>query len=85
MQQVEIYTTQLCGFCHRAKGLLKSKGVSFTEYDVSRDAAKRQEMMQRAKGGRTVPQIFIGGKHVGGSDELAALERGGKLGKILKG
>ncbi|EBA04871.1 Glutaredoxin, GrxC [Rhodobacteraceae bacterium HTCC2150] len=85
MQQVEIYTTQLCGFCHRAKGLLKSKGVSFTEYDVSRDAAKRQEMMQRAKGGRTVPQIFIGGKHVGGSDELAALERGGKLDKILKG
>ncbi|MDG1530666.1 MAG: glutaredoxin 3 [Paracoccaceae bacterium] len=85
MQKVEIYTTQLCGFCHRAKGLLKSKGVSFTEYDVSRDAAKRQEMMQRAKGGRTVPQIFIGGKHVGGSDELAALERGGKLDKILKG
>ena len=85
MQQVEIYTTQLCGFCHRAKVLLKSKGVSFTEYDVSRDAAKRQEMMQRAKGGRTVPQIFIGGKHVGGSDELAALERGGKLDKILKG
>ena len=85
MQEVEIYTTQLCGFCHRAKGLLKSKSVSFTEYDVSRDAAKRQEMMQRAKGGRTVPQIFIGGKHVGGSDELAALERGGKLDKILKG
>jgi len=85
MQNVEIYTTQLCGFCHRAKGLLKSKGVSFAEYDVSRDAAKRQEMMQRSNGGRTVPQIFIGGKHIGGSDELAMLERGGKLDAILKG
>ena len=85
MQQVEIYTTQFCGYCHRAKGLLKSKGVSFTEYDVSGDPVKRQEMMQRAKGGRTVPQIFIGGKHIGGSDELAALERQRKLDAMLKG
>ena len=85
MQNVEIYTAQLCGYCHRAKGLLKSKGVTFTEYDVSADPAKRQEMIQRAQGGRTVPQIFIGGEHIGGSDELAALDRQRKLDVILKG
>ncbi len=83
MKQVEIYTSPLCGFCHAAKRLLNQKGVSFTEFDVSRDPAKRQEMMQRANGRHTVPQIFIGDTHVGGSDELHAAERSGKLDPML--
>jgi len=66
-----------------AKRLLASKGVSFVETDVSRDPDKRAQMMQRANGGRTVPQIFIGGEHVGGSDELHALDRAGKLDPML--
>lgn len=85
MQTVEIYTSSTCGFCVAAKRLLKSKGVQFTEYNVGRDAAKRQEMMRRANGGRTVPQIFIGDNHVGGCDELHALERAGKLNAWLAG
>lgn len=85
MQTVEIYTSNTCGFCVAAKRLLKSKGVQFTEYNVGRDAAKRQEMMRRANGGRTVPQIFIGDNHVGGCDELHALERAGKLNAWLAG
>ncbi|APX89854.1 glutaredoxin 3 [Brevirhabdus pacifica] len=83
MKPVEIYTSPLCGFCHAAKRLLKGKGVSFTEYDISRDPAKRKEMMQRANGRHTVPQIFIGDTHVGGSDELHAMERSGKLDPML--
>jgi glutaredoxin 3 len=83
MQPVEIYTTPLCGYCHAAKRLLSSKGVSFSEVDVSADPDRRAEMMQRANGGRTVPQIFIGDTHVGGSDELHALEREGKLDPLL--
>lgn len=85
MQTVEIYTSNTCGFCVAAKRLLESKGVQFTEYNVGRDAAKRQEMMRRANGGRTVPQIFIGDNHVGGCDELHALERAGKLNAWLAG
>ena len=85
MQTVEIYTSNFCGFCVAAKRLLKSKGVEFTEYNVGRDAALRQEMMARANGGHTVPQIFIGEKHVGGCDELHALERAGKLDAMLAG
>jgi len=85
MQTVEIYTSNFCGFCVAAKRLLKSKGVEFTEYNVGRDAALRQEMMARANGGHTVPQIFIGDKHVGGCDELHALERAGKLDAMLAG
>lgn len=85
MKPVEIYTSPLCGFCFAAKRLLKSKDVSFTEFDVSRDPAKRQEMMKRAHGGHTVPQIFIGDIHVGGSDELHALARQGKLDALLAG
>jgi len=85
MQTVEIYTSNFCGFCVAAKRLLKSKGVEFTEYNVGRDAAMRQEMMARANGGHTVPQIFIGDKHVGGCDELHALERAGKLDAMLAG
>ena len=85
MQTVEIYTSNFCGFCVAAKRLLKSKGVEFTEYNVGRDAALRQEMMARANGGHTVPQIFIGDKHDGGCDELHALERAGKLDAMLAG
>jgi len=85
MATVEIYTTSICGFCHRAKSLLSSKGVSFSEIDVMADPSRRAEMMQRANGGRTVPQIFIDNKHIGGSDELAALDRAGKLDPLLNG
>ena len=83
MKPVEIYTSPLCGFCHAAKRLLSSKGVSFAEMDVSRDPGKRQEMMGRANGRHTVPQIFVGAHHVGGYDDLAALERAGKLDPLL--
>lgn len=83
MKPVEIYTTPFCGFCVAAKRLLTKKGVSYQEFDVSRDSTKRQEMMKRAKGGRTVPQIFIDGKHVGGCDELHDLERRRALDPML--
>lgn len=83
MKTVEIYTSSLCGFCHAAKRLLSQKGVSFAEIDVGRDPARRQEMMQRANGRHTVPQIFIGDTHVGGCDDLYALERSGKLDPLL--
>jgi glutaredoxin 3 len=83
--EIVIYTTFLCGYCHRAKRLLKSKGVEFTEHDVTFDAAQRREMAELAGGVRTVPQIFIGGKHVGGSDDLAALEARGELDALLAG
>ncbi|MEM6897704.1 MAG: glutaredoxin 3 [Pseudomonadota bacterium] len=83
MKPVEIYTTQICPFCIAAKRLLKQKSVSFTEIDVSGDPAKRAEMTQRAHGGRTVPQIFVGDTHVGGCDDLFDLERRGKLDGLL--
>jgi len=83
MKQIELYTTPFCGYCAAAKRLLGSKGVSFTEIDVSMDPSKRAEMLQRAKGGRTVPQIFIGDTHVGGFDDLNALDRAGKLDPLL--
>lgn len=83
MQPVEIYTSPLCGFCHAAKRLLKSKGVSFSEIDVMRNPGRKPEMIQRASGGRTVPQIFVGDTHVGGCDELFALEQAGKLDALL--
>ena len=83
MKPVEIYTSPLCGYCHAAKRLLTGTGVSFTEINVMMDASKRQEMMQRANGRHTVPQIFIGPDHVGGYDDLAALERAGKLDSML--
>lgn len=85
MQTVEIYTSPLCGYCHRAKALLKSKGVTFTEIDLQIDPARRPEMIRRAGGQRTVPQVFIGPMHVGGCDELHALERAGKLDSLLAG
>ncbi|MEM9716909.1 MAG: glutaredoxin 3 [Pseudomonadota bacterium] len=83
MQPVEIYTTPICGYCARAKSLLDSKGVSYTEINVMLNPDKRVEMQQRAHGGRTVPQIFIGDVHVGGSDDLYALDRAGKLDQLL--
>ena len=83
MKPVEIYTSPLCGYCHAAKRLLMQKGVSFSETDVSRQPEKRTEMMSRANGRHTVPQIFIGETHVGGYDDLSALERAGKLDPLL--
>ena len=83
MKPVEIYTSPLCGFCHAAKRLLSQKGVSFSEIDVSRDPELRQEMMHRANGRRTVPQIFVGDTHVGGCDDLYELERSGRLDPLL--
>ena len=83
MQTIEIYTSPLCGFCHAAKRLLTQKGVTFTEIDVWADPSRKPEMIQRAGGRSTVPQIFIGGKHVGGCDDLMALDRGGKLDALL--
>lgn len=85
MQSVEIYTSPFCGYCHAAKRLLKTKGVSFTEIDVARAPERRQEMMARANGGYTVPQIFVAQTHVGGCDDLFALERAGKLDPLLAG
>lgn len=83
MKTVEIYTSPMCGFCHAAKRLLKQKGVSFTEINVAMNSAKKQEMMKRANGGHTVPQIFIGTQHIGGFDDMAALDRAGKLDPLL--
>jgi glutaredoxin 3 len=83
MKTVEIYTSPLCGFCHAAKRLLNQKGVSFSEVDVLEHPERKTEMIQRANGGRTVPQIFVGETHVGGCDELYALERTGSLDKLL--
>ena len=83
MKTVEIYTSPLCGFCHAAKRLLSQKGINFSEIDVWADPERKPEMIQRASGGRTVPQIFIGDTHVGGCDDLYALERAGKLDELL--
>ena len=83
MKPVEIYTSPLCGFCHAAKRLLTQKNVEFTEIDVLRDAGRKAEMIERANGGRTVPQIFIGETHVGGCDDLYALENAGELDALL--
>jgi glutaredoxin 3 len=83
MAKIEIYTSPLCGYCHRAKALLTKKGAAFTEFDVSGDAARRDEMLKRAQGRRTVPQIFINGAHVGGCDDIYALDADGKLDPML--
>ncbi len=85
MQPVLIYTTPICGFCHAAKRLLKEKDVNFQEVDVMADPSRRAEMTRKANGGRTVPQIFIGETHVGGCDDLYALEQAGKLDALLAG
>lgn len=83
MKPVEIYTSPLCGFCHAAKRLLDQKGVAYSEVDVLEHPERKAEMIQRANGGRTVPQIFIGDTHVGGCDDLFALEQAGKLDPLL--
>lgn len=85
MKTVEIYTTPTCPYCIAAKVLLKKKGAAFTEIDVSKDAALRDKMMVRAAGRRSVPQIFIGGAHIGGCDDLHALDQDGKLSRLLAG
>ena len=81
--KVEIYTKMFCGYCHRAKRLLDSKHVDYLEYDITMDGEKRAEMRARAQGAMTVPQIFIDDVAIGGSDDLAALERDGKLDSLL--
>lgn len=83
MKDVTIYTTPTCSYCHRAKALLKRKNVNYTEVDVSGDMAKRTAMMERARGRRSVPQIFIGETHVGGCDDLHEMERAGRLDPLL--
>lgn len=83
MPPVDIYTTRFCPYCFTAKALLKRKGVAFTEINLSQEHERREEMITRANGRMTVPQIFIGDLHVGGSDELHALERAGKLDPLL--
>jgi len=83
MPPVEIYTTAFCPYCSAAKSLLRRKGVAYKEIDLSHDWEQRDEMTQRANGRMTVPQIFIGAVHVGGSDDLYALERAGKLDALL--
>ena len=82
MAKIEIYTTPFCGYCARAKGLLDDKGAAYEEMDVMMDEKKRAEMRERSRRS-TVPQIFINGQHIGGSDELAALEQAGKLDALL--
>lgn len=83
MSTIEIYTRPTCGFCHMAKRLLTTKGASFAEIDISAQPDRRPEMIQRANGRSTVPQIFIDGTHVGGCDDLMALDRQGKLDALL--
>ena len=83
MPNIEIYTSPLCGFCHAAKRLLNDKNASFAEIDVMRQPDRRSEMMDRAGGRYTVPQIFIDGRHIGGCDDLYALDRAGKLDPLL--
>ncbi len=83
MAKIEIYTKAFCGYCARAKALLDRKGADYQETDVTMDRAGFEAMVERANGGRTVPQIFIDGRHVGGSDDLAALEAKGELDALL--
>jgi glutaredoxin 3 len=80
---VVMYSTGFCGYCDRARALLQRKGVTVTEIKVDEDASQREAMLKRSGGRRTVPQIFIGERHVGGFDELAALERAGELDTLL--
>ena len=84
MARVEIYSKMFCPYCARAKRLLSDKGVRFEEYDITMGGPKREEMLSRANGRFTVPQIFIDDHHVGGSDDLAALEAGGRLDPLLQ-
>ena len=83
MAEIEIYVSPFCGFCHRAKRLLDTKGVAYREIDIFREPARREEMVARAGGRQTVPQIFIAGRHIGGSDDLMALDSEGGLDPLL--
>jgi glutaredoxin 3 len=83
MKKIEIYTTPFCGYCARAKALLTRKGLAFEEYDAPHGSAARREAIERSGGRTTVPQIFIDGQSIGGSDDLAALEREGRLDTLL--
>jgi glutaredoxin 3 len=85
MPQITMYSKMLCPFCHRAKKLLKQKGAAFEEIDITWNASRRNEMLERADGHHTVPQIFIGDTHVGGCDELYQLEAEGRLDPLLAG
>jgi glutaredoxin 3 len=84
MPRVEIYTKFGCPYCARAKQLLDDKGVDYEEFELNSTPGKREEMLERAPGRTTVPQIFIAGRHIGGSDDLAELERSGRLDAMLK-
>lgn len=84
MARIEIYTKAFCPYCSRAKQLLGSKGADYEEYDITMGGPKRAEMIQRANGRTTVPQIFIDDRHIGGSDDLYALEREGQLESLLQ-
>lgn len=81
--EITMYSTAFCGYCQRARGLFERKGVSFNEIKVDEDAQARETMLKRSGGRRTVPQIFIGERHVGGYDDLVALDRSGELDKLL--
>lgn len=83
MAKVEVYTKAFCPYCSRAMNLLAGKGVEVEEFDLTMGGPKRAEMLQRSGGRTTVPQIFIDGRHIGGSDDLAALDRDGKLDPLL--
>jgi glutaredoxin 3 len=85
MTRVEIYSTFMCGYCHRAKKLLESKGVAYEDIDVMMQPGRRDEMTVRSGGRTSVPQIFVDGRHIGNSDELLALEDAGKLDSLLEG
>ena len=84
MKKVTIYTGDPCSFCEAAKALLKTKNVEIEEFDVWKDSAKAKEMLQRTNGARTIPQIFIGDKYIGGNDQLQEANRSGKLDQFLK-
>lgn len=85
MAKVTIYTRQFCPYCTRAVALLKEKGAEFNEIDAGMDPKLREEMIERSNGGRTFPQIFVGGQHIGGCDDMVALDRAGKLDPMLAG
>ena len=82
-ERILVYSTPFCGYCGAAKRLLTNKGAQFTEIDVMFDAARRQEMLEKSGGQRTVPQIFIDGRHIGGFDDLSALDSSGELDGLL--
>ena len=84
MAKVEMYTTMFCPYCSRARALLQRKGVEFVDFDIAEEPGRRDEMLRRAGGRTSVPQIFINGEHIGGSDELAALDRAGLLDAKLR-